>query len=75
MAESDQKRATPEANEGEGNKTAARRYNEAVRATVHAGKVEQNARAAARALNGSEGAELRRAEAEAKRRASTRKRP
>jgi hypothetical protein len=53
-------------NEGEGNKTAARRYNRAVQETVRSGTFVEKARAAARALSGSEGRELRRAEALAK---------
>jgi len=54
-------------NEGEGSRTAARRYDRAVRKTVSSGKVAEKARAAARALDGPEGSELRRAEALAKR--------
>jgi predicted ATPase len=66
-------RASPprERNEGEGNKTAARRYDSAVEATVRSGTVEQKAREAARALEGPEGGELRRAEALAKQRGKT----
>jgi hypothetical protein len=54
-------------NEGEGSRTAARRYDRAVRKTVRSGAVDQKARAAARALEGPEGSKLRRAEALAKR--------
>jgi len=54
-------------NEGEGNRTAARRYDSAVEKTVKSGTVPEKARAAARALDGPEGNELRRAEARAKR--------
>jgi hypothetical protein len=54
-------------NEGEGNKTAARRYDRAVAKTVRSGVVARKAREAARALSGPEGSELRRAEALAKR--------
>lgn len=54
-------------NEGEGNKTAARRYDKAVEKTVKSGVVAEKARAAVRALEGPEGRELRRAEALAKR--------
>jgi len=66
-------RASPprERNEGEGNKTAARRYNNAAYATVRSGTVEEKAREAARALEGPEGGELRRAEALAKQRGKT----
>ena len=62
---------TRERNEGEGNKTAARRYDRAVEATVRSGTVDKKARAAARALDGPEGGELRRAEALAKQRGKT----
>lgn len=54
-------------NEGEGSRTAARRYDQAVEKTVKSGTVAEKARAAARALEGPEGSELRRAEALAKR--------
>jgi hypothetical protein len=57
---------SPEPNEGEGNKTAARHYSEGVAKTVQSGKVEEKAREAAEALDGEEGDELRRAEKEAK---------
>jgi hypothetical protein len=50
-------------NEGEGNKTAAREYNEAQRRFVESGKVEEKAREAARAMTSPERAELERAEA------------
>src|SRR4051812_3423928 len=50
-------------NEGEGNKTAAREYNEAQRRFVQSGKVEERAREAASAMNSPERAELERAEA------------
>jgi len=50
-------------NEGEGNKTAAREYNEAQRRFVQSGKVEEKAREAARAMASPERAELERAEA------------
>ncbi|HMI86074.1 MAG TPA: hypothetical protein VK550_18385 [Polyangiaceae bacterium] len=58
---------TREKNEGEGSRTAARRYDNAVEQTVKSGTVPDKARAAARALDGPEGKELRRAEAQAKR--------
>ena len=51
------------ANEGEGNKTAAREYNKAQRRFVKSGKVEEGARDAERALDGPEGRELAEAEA------------
>jgi len=58
---------TGQKNEGEGNRTAARRYDRAVEQTVKSGTVPAKARAAARALDGPQGNELRRAEAQAKR--------
>jgi hypothetical protein len=54
-------------NEGEGSRTAARRYNSAVEKTVQGGHVDEKAREAARAIDGAEGPGLRRAEEEAKR--------
>jgi len=54
------------ANEGEGNKTADRHYRDGVKRTVESGKVEGKAKAAEKALEGSEGAELRRAEEKGK---------
>jgi hypothetical protein len=51
---------------GEGNKTAAKRYNEAVRETVKNEDVDALADEAKRALEGPEGEELRRAEEEGK---------
>ncbi len=48
--------------EGEGSYTAARRYDAAVAETVHGGKVEELAQAAKKALDGPEGADLKRAE-------------
>lgn len=56
-------------NEGEGNKTAARHYNEKTEQFVKSGKVEEKAREAARALDGEGGGELRQAEQEGKSRA------
>jgi hypothetical protein len=49
-------------NEGEGNKTAARHYNEAQRRFVKSGKVDEKAREAERALQGAERGEIERAE-------------
>ena len=54
-------------NEGEGNKTAAREYNEAQRRFAQSGKVEEKAREAERATSGPERADLERAEAIGKR--------
>jgi hypothetical protein len=49
-------------NEGEGNKSADRRYREGVRQTVRSGQVEKKAKEAEQAIEGPEGPELRRAE-------------
>jgi hypothetical protein len=55
-----------EDNQGEGNKSADRRYREGVRKTVESGKVDQGAKEAERAYEGGEGDALRRAEDEGK---------
>ncbi len=55
-----------DSNEGEGSRTAARRYQAGVKRTIQSGRVEQSAQRAAKALDGKEGAELRRAEAKAR---------
>jgi len=57
---------TSQPNEGEGSRTAARRYNAGVQKTVREGRVDAKAREAARALESVEGPVLRRAEDEAK---------
>jgi hypothetical protein len=49
-------------NEGEGNKSADRRYRDGVSKTVQGGQVEKKAKEAEQALEGSEGKELRQAE-------------
>lgn len=49
-------------NEGEGNRTAAREYNEATRRFTESGRVEKSSKAAKRAVESSEKAELERAE-------------
>jgi hypothetical protein len=49
-------------NEGEGNRTAARQYNEATRDFVKSGKVDQQAEKARRDVEGAKRAELERAE-------------
>jgi hypothetical protein len=54
------------ANEGEGSRTAARRYNEGVARTMKEGHVDELAKKAKDALEGPEGDELRRAEEEGK---------
>jgi len=56
-------RPTTAENEGEGNRTAARNYNEQTRAFIDAGKVEEAAEAAKDALAGDERDELDEAEA------------
>jgi hypothetical protein len=53
-------------NEGEGNRTADRKYREGVRHHVETGAPEPAAEEAERALEGAEADELRRAEAAAK---------
>ena len=57
-------------NEGEGNRTAAREYNEAQRRFVQSGKVEEKARDAERAMKGPERRELEQAELVGKRHAA-----
>ena len=59
-----------DANEGEGSRTAARRYNSAQQEFIHEGKVDAAAEAAKEALEGPEADELKRAEEEGKRRAA-----
>ena len=56
-------------NEGEGNRTAARAYNEAVRAHVASGKVGEAAREAKRALDSDRSGVFASAEAKGKSRA------
>ena len=51
-----------EPNEGEGNRTYARKFDRDERKFVESGQVEKKAREAAEALQGDEGTELRRAE-------------
>lgn len=51
-------------NEGEGNKTAARHYNEATTEFAKSGKVEDKAKEARQAVDGKEGDKLRQAERE-----------
>lgn len=51
-------------NEGEGNKTAARHYNEATQEFAKSGKVDQKAEEARKAVDGQEGDKLRKAERE-----------
>lgn len=56
------KRHKDQKNEGEGNRTAARQYNDAQRRFVKSGKVEEKAKEAERAVEGKEGDALREAE-------------
>lgn len=49
-------------NQGEGNRTAAKEYNQKSHAFVDAGKVEKSARDAADAVDSAEGEDLRKAE-------------
>ena len=51
-----------QANEGEGNRTAARAYNKGVQDFEKTGQVDKKAREAADALDGPEAAELKKAE-------------
>ncbi len=51
-------------NEGEGNRTAAKQYNEATRKFVESGKVDKAAKDAEQAIEGAEAEELKRAEDE-----------
>ncbi len=53
-------------NEGEGNRTAAKQYNEAQRKFVESGKVEPAAKDAEHALETDEAEELKRAEEKAR---------
>jgi hypothetical protein len=54
-------------NEGEGNQTAARQYNEALRRFAQSGKVEEKAREAEKAIDSPETEALQQAEAVGKR--------
>ena len=62
-----EKKRKEQKNEGEGNRTAARQYNEAQRRFVKSGKVEEKAKEAERAIAGREGDRLREAELVGKR--------
>ncbi len=55
-------RMSSQKNEGEGNHTAAKQYNDAQKGFAQSGKVEPAAKDAAQAVDGPEGAELRKAE-------------
>jgi hypothetical protein len=53
-------------NEGEGNKTAAKEYNRETSAFATSGRVDGKAKEAKKAVDGPEGAELRKAEEKGK---------
>ena len=61
---------TTEPNEGEGSRTAARRYNEATRKYVESGRAEEAAKRAKEALEGDEAEALAEAEEEGRAQAS-----
>ena len=63
MAENKQPQERAPQNEGEGNRTAAREYNEAQRRFAQSGKVDKKAREAEQALDTSEKRAMARAEA------------
>ena len=63
----EQNSAGNSSNEGEGNKTAARQYNEAQQRFAQSGKVEEKAREAEQGLDGPEKEALQQAEAVGKR--------
>ena len=67
MEEKRKSQSADRRNEGEGNKTAARQYNESQRRFVESGKVEEKAREAEKSLQGRETTELERAEVIGKR--------
>lgn len=67
MSQSEKPQGPPSRNEGEGNRTAARQYNEAQRRFVQSGGVEDKAREAEKATESREKQELDRAEAIGKR--------
>lgn len=63
-------RSKQQKNEGEGSRTAARRYNEATEKYARSGKPAKAAEKAEKALAGPEGKELRKAEREGKKHAA-----
>jgi len=63
MAERKRPRGSEQRNEGEGNRTAARQYNEAQRRFVQSNKVEEKAQEADHALDTPERRVMERAEA------------
>jgi hypothetical protein len=58
----EKKKGKSQRNEGEGNRTAAREYNEAQQRFVRSGKVGEKAKEAEKAVEGKEGEKLREAE-------------
>lgn len=66
----DNRKSQQQPNEGEGNRTAAREYNEAQQRFVESGKIDEKAREAERALDGPERRDLEHAELVGKRHAS-----
>jgi hypothetical protein len=67
MVEQKKERETGTRNEGEGNRTAARNFNEKQQRFTKSGKVEEKAREAEKAVESDEAKELERAETEGKR--------
>lgn len=61
-----QKQPAQQANEGEGSRSAARNYDKATEQYVKSGKVDAAAKEAKRAVEGTERADLERAEEEGK---------
>ena len=70
MEDKQKNQPQPQQNEGEGNRTAARQYNEDQRRFVGSGKVDEKAREAERALDGAERRDLEQAELVGKRHAA-----
>jgi hypothetical protein len=62
----DRKRPDMDGNQGEGNRGAAKAYNEDTKEFAQSGKVREQGEKARRDLEGPDGDELRRAEEEAK---------
>jgi hypothetical protein len=62
-----EKKDKTQRNEGEGNRTAARAYDNAQQEFVRSGKVEQKAKEARKAVEGAKAGELREAELVGKR--------
>lgn len=65
-----EKKDTSQPNEGEGNRTAAREYNQAQQDFARSGKVQEKAKEARKAVEGVEADELRDAELVGKRHAA-----